>query len=217
MRDGMRLIFNGISDSEAHFLVLRFLLRSQETVSREGGHPAIAAELQRRAAVASTPKPIRTTRCGAVVAVLECTHIKGMDASKVPLEDRTIELALEEPVEIGRNQQAGFFEQLLQKEPSWLSFVSRSHCRVTLRRTKSPWEGGGSSVASSGRVPLTLKVENLSVNIVFVGDRRLCKDASDVIDEDGGLSFVAAPSGSEEVKFLEFRLRRLRSHGASGA
>merc|ERR1712032_1167821 len=107
----------------------------------------------------------------------------GMDAGKVPLEDRTIELPLEEAIEIGRSQQVGFFEQLLQREPSWLSFVSRSHCRVTLRR-----------------VPLALRVENLSANVVFVGDRRLCKDTSDVIDEDG----------------LEFRLRRLRSHGASG-
>lgn len=127
------------------------------------------------------------------VAVLECTTAIGMDVSALPMAERVIELPLLSMVEIGKQKQPGFFTRLLEAEPTWLSFISRTHCRLQLSCPTLP--------------ALSLAIENLSVNVVLVSDKKVSKGNTECIQGGGKFAFIAAPDGPEEIKFLEFVLR----------
>merc|ERR1712066_65588 len=101
----------------------------------------------------AVPKPRQ------VQAVLECVFAIGVDVRQMPLAMRTIGIPLDIPVEIGRQCQPGFFEQLLKKSQQCLTYLSRKHCELTLTSARS-WFGLGPLV-------YTLAVENLSSNVVF--------------------------------------------------
>jgi len=138
----------------------------------------------------------------------------GMDLQTLPQEACVIPLSLDGTIEIGRLQQHGFFEQLLQQQPKWLNFISRAHLRVCLSRSPgSNTEGVAESTMKKVRASnsYVLKVENLSVNNVLVRGRPLPKGCNDAIGEGGSISFVASADGSPQSLFLEFVLRRARS------
>jgi len=125
----------------------------------------------------------------------------------LPAEAKAITLPREgEAFDLGRAHQHGFFEQLLRAEPSWLAFISRSHCRVTVL-PQATCSGTAEGTAWKGCM---LKVENLSANVVLVGGKHLARGHSDIIVEGGSLGFVArGPSDvvGTETEFLRFALR----------
>merc|ERR1712187_97878 len=70
-----------------------------------------------------------------VAAVLECVKSAGCDPMKLASDERVIAIPLEEPVDVGRHHQPpNFFEQLLRGDNRWLTFISRTHCRLLLQR-----------------------------------------------------------------------------------
>merc|ERR1719316_647184 len=99
---------------------------------------------------APPPKAAEGRPAGAT-AVLECTRAAGIDVSALSMADRTVELPLNSLVEIGKQKQASFLTKLLEKEPSWLNFISRRHCHAYLSH-----EGQ----AAQGMLDLT--IENVS-------------------------------------------------------
>merc|ERR1712150_58721 len=139
------------------------------------------------------------------VAVLECISAAGVDISSIPQQERVIQLPLDTMVEIGKAKQVGFFDNLLRAEPKWLGFLSRAHCRLRLS-CQQPAVSPQSS-ASGAAWSLSLSIENISANVILVGDQKLCKDRTHSIPEGGTLAFVAAPEPPQEVKFLVFALR----------
>jgi len=208
--DGARVGFKGTYEGAPRFLVLRVTLRSRGAVATEGAHPAIMLSLQKRnsgysttGASLSQAPTIRSA--SAVVAVLECAHSVGGDTAKLPPDQRIIPIPMDETVEIGRqHQNPYFYEQLLQADNKWLSFISRTHCRVSLQRV-----GGGPVTDPSSYV---LRVENLSNNALVVNGKSLSKGKTDNISEGGKIVFVAN-AGEGDVEFLKFKLRRARGVG----
>lgn len=218
-----KLSFNGVG-TDLPFLELRVILRSRSTVNREGPHPAISV-------MASTPQAVaKNGGCATPVAgkaaaevairdtvapqrppghglVLICTSAAGRDVSKLSAAERIIEIPPDGVLEIGKRFQLHLFEQLLKAEPTWLSFISRSHCRVRYDG-RDEHQGNSARARSSSRPPASLKVENMSANVVLVDGRKVGKDDSQTIEEGGTFAFVAAPEGREE-RFLQFEFRRL--------
>merc|ERR1712072_1000797 len=124
-----------------------------------------------------------------VYAVLECVKSAGGDIGRLNSDDRVIPIPMEEEVDIGRHHQPpNFFENLLQGESRWLTFISRSHCRVMLQRL--PNAGPFDSASGYG-----LRLENLSTNPIIVRkasrvERRLGKGRSETLSENERLIFV---------------------------
>mmetsp|Transcript_46623 Transcript_46623/g.86906 ORF Transcript_46623/g.86906 Transcript_46623/m.86906 type:complete len:775 (-) Transcript_46623:121-2445(-) len=224
---GDKLAFNGVG-TDPPFLELRVIFRSRNTVNREGPHAAISVMTPAPPAPAKnagsvTPPAARaaevamrdTVRPSGGACVLICTSAAGRDVSKLSPAERIIEIPPDGALEIGKRFQLQLFEQLLKAEPNWLSFISRSHCRVRYDRRD---EHQGSSARSSARArsssrpPASLKVENLSANVVLVDGRKVGKDDMQTIAEGGTFAFVAAPEGEEE-RFLQFEFRRLPAAG----
>jgi len=190
--DGTRLTFCDASNSDSRFLALRLTLRSRAVVDSAGQHPAVKATMQQQmlpVATQSQPKPMRP-----VAAVLECLRATGTDLARVPADVKAIPLEFDKPTDIGRTHQARVFEELLKAEPSWLSFISRTHCRVKFAKTP---QGNA------------LEVENFSGNVLFVDGQPLAKGDKKNITEGGILAFASAATG-DDSKFLEFRLRRAK-------
>ncbi|CAE8598247.1 unnamed protein product, partial [Polarella glacialis] len=210
--EGSQLVFGG--DVDPRFLVLMLRCRSKAQVSSEGQHPAVVAAaglpsalspqspLSQNAQSATVKPATHMVQLTAVAAVLECVVAQGADLGSFSSEARAIALPMDEPIEVGRQHQLGFFDRLLQADQSfWLSFISRTHLRVTLSQSQSQ--------------PLSLKVENLSANPIMVGGRPLGKGQSDSISEGGKLVFVAKGRDEKETAFLEFLLRRARGQTRS--
>lgn len=139
-----------------------------------------------------------------MVTVLECTHASGIDVSRLPMSERSVQLRKDQSLDIGRQHQLGFFENLLQAETNWLSFISRSHCRVILTE-KAP----DATEENPSGLNLLLEVENVSLNVTFVGDQPLPRGSGSSIRVGGKLEFAAAPQGRDVTKFLIFVLRRV--------
>jgi len=199
LHNGGQIGFKNCHEVESYFLVLRVTLRSPASIQSEGPHPAIKSALRRKASdlpiTKASPKPSSHD----VPAILQCVHAQGTDCAKLSLDTISIPLNLNNPLEIGRHHQLGFFELLLKSEPKWLSYISRSHCRVVLSQHEH----------STDDSKLALTVENLSANAILVGFRPLGKGHSGTIAAGEVLGFVAKPSGdTEEVHFLRFRFRR---------
>lgn len=132
--------------------------------------------------------------------MLICSHAEGLQVTDLPPHARTVTLLAGEPVELGRQRLPGFFERLLAKEPQWLGYISRSHCRLQLIPAAAGTPSGAASM-------LVLKVENLSANVVFLSGRPLAKGQSDVISVGGTLEFAAKLGGTgEQIQFLTFTL-----------
>lgn len=207
LRDRAAISFGGTpgagSGGDRRFLVLTVQLRSAQQVRAEGPHPAaLAARAQAPARMPSS----------AVAAVLECIKTIGTDVRTLSSEARAIALPLDAPVQVGRQHQVGFFDRLLQAEPSWLTFISRTHCVVQLSHGAPPTVGAApSSPAPSTGLQHWLKVENLSSNPVFLQGRPLVKGRADIISEGSVLTFVAKGADDKETVFLEFMLRRARA------
>lgn len=189
LQDGTHISFSTVND-DLLFLELRVSLRNSGTQTPRS--PPAQAVANAPALRASGGWQQGT------VALLECTKAMGIDVSSLPLAQRVIELSLDGAVDIGKSKQPEFFTRLLEAEPKWLSFISRAHCRAQLSYKPFP-----------SRAVLDLAIENLSVNVVLVADRKVAKGQSECINEGGTFSFVAAPDGDgpTEIKFLEFVLR----------
>lgn len=211
--DGTRLGF-AKSEDDRRFLIMRVTLRSRGAVTNDGQHPAVALSLHRSSRGPGAGSPVdamATLRPGTnIYAVLECVHSSGRDVRKLSSQDRVIPIPMEEEVDVGRQHQPpNFFENLLQGESRWLTFISRSHFRVQLQRL--PNAGPMDTASGYG-----LRLENFSSNPLIVKklsreERRLGKGRSDVLAENEKLVFVANPGGQEgETQFLEFLLRRAR-------
>lgn len=210
--DGTTLGFTGFSDQDPCFLVLRVTLRSRASVQAEGPHPAVRDPGRQPAATSMGPAPTLARSngsgagAGAIAAVLECVRAFGNDGlSALSPESRVVVLPGSEPVDMGRQHQMGFFEQLLCEGSKWLTYISRSHLRVWLSRT-------------SPETPYTLRIENLSQNLVYVGGTAVRKGEDASMSEGGILAFAAATTrNGEETLFLEFMLRRARRQGESSS
>jgi len=203
-------------------LVFSVVCRSLAQVRAKGLCSTAAAALQLGAGGAPQPQqppqapqapPLwAQSRDGVPAAVLDCVKAIGADPTALPMEQRVIALPVDAPVEVGRQHQMAFFERLLQADPSWLSFISRTHCRVRLS-LDTPLPSGGSlashSTIQSTGTTCSLWIENLSANPVFVSGRPLGKGHTDVLVEGGKLAFVAKREG-EETTFIEFTVRRPR-------
>jgi hypothetical protein len=176
-----------------------------------------------------SPAPVHTTRMAGGIATalepplastpaafLECINSIGCDVRALNGEARIIPLASDGMMELGRQHQAGFFEKLLQVEPQWLAYISRNHLRVRLSSTSPGCTTvAGRPVASPcDKQEVTLRVENLSSNVVLVNRRTLAKGKGEaVLPEGGTIAFVARGAERDEpTVFLELRLtRRSRS------
>jgi serine/threonine protein kinase len=185
------------------FLVLRLLLKSIGDIEQEGAHPSASSRTP------TPPKPSfisqnpRDSSQQDVVAVLECTSVVGTDQNSIRERDRIIELSLDRPLEIGKQKQT-IFDSLLKPDPKWLSFISRTHCRLIVSHRHPE------ASQSQGTQPsLCLSIENLSANVILVDEHKVGKDHSGTVQEGGTLAFVAAPEPPDEVKFLVFTFRRL--------
>mmetsp|Transcript_13414 Transcript_13414/g.31521 ORF Transcript_13414/g.31521 Transcript_13414/m.31521 type:complete len:784 (-) Transcript_13414:90-2441(-) len=204
----------------ACFLSMQVLLRDVATVRASGPHPATATpppppqrSLQHSKTKALGPTFDRAPSV-AGLSLLECVYAAGIDVGEFTIEERSITLQIDNPVEVGRQHQVNFFDNLLRKDRSWLTFISRSHCRLTLERP-----------AGTNSMPLRveelaklsapmLRIENLSNNVIFVGDNALARGQCGTLNDSGLLEFAAAPDGPNNVvKFLKFRLRKQPSTG----
>jgi len=210
LQEGSQIGFSGTSETDLCFLEFRLYLRSRQQVQREGPHPAARQGLSNRqqqqqqqqqqqphiqnaksfsAAASRRTNPARG-------AVLECiSSIGAPDLASLPSEARTIQLPWQEALEIGRSVQLGFFEHLLEAAPNWLGFVSRQHCRVQL-------------IQSDDSDSIRLRVENLSVNPVFVSGRPVPKGRTEILADGALLAFKAKAKDERETTFLELRLSR---------
>lgn len=214
--DGTTLGFTGFSDQDPCFLVLRVTLRSRAAVQAEGPHPALQDSRQpvptmgpaatlARPGISGSDGPV--ANAGAVAAVLECVRAVGNEnLSAISPESRVVVLpAGEKPVDIGRQHQMGFFEQLLCEDSKWLTYISRTHVRVSLSRP-------------TPEAPYVLRIENLSQNLVYVGGTAVRRGEDGCMSEGGVLAFAAATTrNGEETLFLEFMLRRARRQGESSS
>jgi len=201
LQEGARIGFTGTSDKDPVFLEFTVQLRQQPSgASGASGYPVAAAGPAR----ARTPEP---QPGGTVAAVLECVSAMNANLGALAEQARVIALPLDVPVDIGRQQQVGFFEQLLQADHSWLSFISRTHCRVTLLQAAP----GQAPPPGAEVVQQWIKVENFSTNPVFVNGRPVQKGWTDSLPEGGILSFRAKGRDDRETTFVELQLRRARS------
>lgn len=209
--DGTWIGVKDLNPGEGPFLVLRLTIRTQGEVNSEGSLLTEFKALQEQRATNSLQVAQTTSRLpslsnpvpvGKSEALLECVFAAGRDIQSIPPNARCIGLPLDTPVEIGRECQPGFFEYLLNNEPRWCSYLSRRHCELTLSASR-PWWGFGSAT-------LTLAVENLSGNIVFLQKQPLAKNEWDELPEGGILAFAAASDGVT-IKFLQFKLRKIES------
>jgi len=221
LQSGTRVGFMQNRESGAAcFLSMKVLLRDYASVKASGPHPATALPPPgpQRSLQHSKTKPLgsieRTPSTGGL-CTLECVDAAGMDLRPVIFEDKSIVLQIDVPVDVGRQHQVNFFDRLLNKEPRWLTFISRSHCRLTLERGNSNSSSQPLRVEDLAKLSApTVRVENLSNNVIFVGDERLGKGHSGTLTDSGLLEFAAAPDGPNNiVKFLKFRLRRQQNTG----
>jgi len=155
------------------------------------------------------PPPRRAPAAGAPApsAALECVHAQGGEPRRLGPEARAVLLTEGEALEVGRQHQPGFFEALLKAEPQWLGDISRAHLSVRLSHVSV---GDGRATPPRGGTTPSLKVENLSANVVLVNGHQLAKGQSECISEGDTLAFVAKPPHSAETEFLRFVLRRAR-------
>lgn len=197
--DGTRLAFIGGAESDAPFLTLRVNLRSRGVVQSSGEHPAVRATQQQQLLGNNIPitMQMHARPIPSVAAVLECVRSSGTDLNQLTPDVKAIPLEFEKLTDIGRTHQVTVFEELLKAEPKWLSFISRTHCKVRLTRDSA---GGQAHI---------LEVENLSANVLFVTGQPLSKGDRTSIVEGGAITFAACTTGDEN-KFLEFVLRRAR-------
>lgn len=209
---GTLIGFNGLSDGDASFLVLKAKIRNRAAVEAEGSHAAVRLcnEQAQGIAIVAAAHPAPSS----VAAVLECVRASGLNLSSIVAAARVIPLSLEVPVDIGRWHQPLVFEQLLSAEPCWMSYISRSHCRLRLQAQVLGSSGSGTPRSSS---PLSLEVENLSANPILVSGRPLKQGEAVVVPEGSSIAFTAVVPGSggklEENLFLEFVVRRARVVG----
>lgn len=234
LQDGSRIGFTGTSEKDPAFLELKVQLRLQPPKAADGLH---AAPIIARPALSPSPSPGPSPGpspqqlpqgssfpaqpvpsgggypAGATaVAVLECVGALGANLMNLAAEAKAIALPLDIPVGIGRQQQVGFFEQLLQADPSWLSFISRTHCRVQLMQaSQQQQQPPPVGAEAAGSAQQWLKVDNLSTNPVFVNGRAVQKGWTDTLPEGGILSFRAKGLDDRETTFVELKLRRARS------
>eukprot|EP00929_Paragymnodinium_shiwhaense_P070264 TRINITY_DN35589_c0_g2_i1.p1 TRINITY_DN35589_c0_g2~~TRINITY_DN35589_c0_g2_i1.p1 ORF type:complete len:583 (-),score=137.64 TRINITY_DN35589_c0_g2_i1:124-1872(-) len=137
---------------------------------------------------------------GSAVATLECVYAHGMEGKMPEPHRRRLSVALGDVMEVGRQRQPGFFERLLEGDPRWLHYISRAHCRLQLVKQQAGYLKGGSG--------LCLKIENLSMNVVFVSGRKVAKNMADALIDGDTLDFAAKlDEASDLVKFLRFRVR----------
>lgn len=207
--DGSNIGFSGVSDADPSFLVLNVKLRTGLQV-REGSYTTSSA-MQPCQSTQSSQQPWQPSRSSGsgVSAVLECVKAVGTDVQTLSAEARAIALPLDRPVEVGRQHQLGFFDRLLQADAYWLTFISRTHCRVVLAPGAPSTIGSGVPPSSSGSQH-SLKVEHLSTNPIFLNGRPLMKGQQGVLVEGGTLTFIAKGRDDKETTFLEFVLRRAR-------
>jgi len=194
LSDGMSIGFRRMGE-EKSFLEMRVNVRGNGSPRpRTPPSPLAREPVAANISLVQAPKANGRLSAG-TVAVLECTSAMGIDISNLSKEEKFIELPLSSPIEIGKQKQPEFFRRLLQEEPTWLSFLSRTHCRVHLSRRTLPSKS------------LCLNIENVSSNVIVVSNKKVAKGNSECIEEGGTFAFVAAPEGSAEIKFLEFVLR----------
>lgn len=187
---GAKIAFASPFESQPPFLVMDVAFRTRNAVAAEGAHPAAGITHNLSAGV----PPLPTESTSRPAAVLVCTHAAGCRLDALPSCSKELSLCLDVPLEIGRSQQPGFFELLLQADGQWLTYISRTHCRLLLARQQESAE-------------VQLVVENLSSNAIVVGEEgTLKKDRCRALDVGGELGFVAAANGGETV-FLRFSLR----------
>lgn len=284
LSDGACIGFISPAHTSGPFMSLRLCLRSQTLVDSEGPHPALAETLRQQQAAALPPPanaPVPAARPAPdgnsqPAAMLECTLALGTDVSRLPRDVAMIPLPMNASVEVGRQHQRAMFDQLLQAQPSWLAFISRSHLQLRLARhedsgtagaitrffvdnseLKSEAAGLGFHLSTTGQdrdgvnhqpwgttvegvridaewvrvgerflqvsirgvqvlraleeppavAGPSLSVENLSANVVLVAGAPLAKGQSAHLRFGGTISFVAAPEGAGETRFLEFMCR----------
>eukprot|EP00929_Paragymnodinium_shiwhaense_P013636 TRINITY_DN121482_c0_g1_i1.p1 TRINITY_DN121482_c0_g1~~TRINITY_DN121482_c0_g1_i1.p1 ORF type:complete len:439 (-),score=84.53 TRINITY_DN121482_c0_g1_i1:492-1808(-) len=213
---GMSLSPNSVigfaNPMEQHcFLSLRLRLRGEDEVASSGGHPALLALSAQSESLSS---PITRTPTSGVGGVLECTYAAGAELERLPAAWKVIPLVLGQVTAIGRLHQREVFEQLLMNEPHLQQYISRSHCRVQLARGSQMPGGYGGSQSTAGGIntaTVTLRVENLSMNMIFVAGKLLAKDqVPPTMQEGSTLQFAAVLEGTEHTTFLEFVLRRAK-------
>lgn len=204
LKQGTRIGFVTFQDSAKDFMALHAVLRSKKTVDSEGRHPSATMFSTRNSS--DTNGGVKPKSPGPKVhAVLEC--ISYVDP-KIGVQSRVIPLVVDEEKDIGRQHQLGFFELLLQSDPTHLSFISRSHCKVLLSRQVLSDEG----VVDEAPSPVKLQVETLSQNPLMVDGKLLAKGKQCVIGEGGTLCFVTKKDGEDhDTTILEFMLRKARS------
>lgn len=197
-------------------------MRSMGTVpgTLPGGLPAMDSSRSSRGPGAALPP--------STAAVLECTYAAGCrDLASLPPDATVIPLFQDEPLQIGRQHQQNFFEQLLEGEPKMLTYISRTHLRVVLQCGRSsalpktclapgamtsfggleagPGPGASAGAPPSAQVLYTLRVENCSSNPILAGGREIARGTEGEIPEGGHLVFQVG-----DAKVIEFRLRRAR-------
>jgi len=186
-----RISFSGTSPTDPVFLTLQLSLGNDGQANR------CVASMPPEGAFRHAPTEMRPA---APRVVLECTKCINLDPTTLPRELRTIVLWLQQPLDIGRQHQPHLFDTLLQQDSFWLSFISRSHCRVLLCEE---------AAVVAGCVPqLSLRVKNLSHNPVFISGRPLAKRHSDVLALGDVIYFVAKGKDQKDTVFLQFALHQ---------
>jgi len=215
---GMRLGFR-MRGAKESFLELHALLRSRAMVASGGSHPAVRsatrtssrssfpAQSRQSQSTGTGSKSIASQSSGLSTAQLECFHASGTDLSRVGWHDRVIALRLDRDTEIGRQHQQGFFENLLNSEPQWMNFVSRSHCTARLARAQGDGPVKLEDLREASAPSRVLKIENHSNNIIFVDDKAVPKGDVATLHYGSRLEFAAAPAGKDVRRFLRFELR----------
>merc|ERR1712107_576160 len=99
-----------------------------------------------------------------------------------------------EAIELGRQCQPGLFERLLREDPQWLGYVSRVHCRLRLLLPRA-----------ANDESLSVMVENLSANPIFIGGSVLAKGQSSRLVEGAKLEYAAKSQGAKQIQFLKFQ------------
>eukprot|EP00747_Dinoflagellata_sp_TGD_P166008 gnl/TRDRNA2_/TRDRNA2_188152_c0_seq1.p1 gnl/TRDRNA2_/TRDRNA2_188152_c0~~gnl/TRDRNA2_/TRDRNA2_188152_c0_seq1.p1 ORF type:complete len:641 (-),score=87.47 gnl/TRDRNA2_/TRDRNA2_188152_c0_seq1:94-2016(-) len=122
---------------------------------------------------------------------LVCVRAEGCDVSTLPLETRTIGLAPDRKIVIGREQQVGFFEGVLPKEHQ--AFISRAH--FELRPVAGTLE--------------CFEIVNLSGHPLLLGQQLLKQHEQGTLRSPGSICFQrpSAPGGSgQPTPFLQLDL-----------
>jgi len=213
MAHGAQIGFCG-KDNVSTFLVFNLLLPEAHAASQadqQPGRQANKAEAQPRSQVSSQPSsqqsvgnqqpPTWWFTGPPTPHSLVCVQAFGYDVTARPLQMRTIGLAADTRLTIGRIHQPGFFEGLLGAEPAqrYLCCVSRTHLELT---------------PAAGEPAGCFDVTNLSANpVALVGKGRLGKGErgtvrpGDCIDFFGG----AADGSGGHVVYLKLGLERQRT------